>query len=89
MSARYVIIGMGVAGISAVEGIRSLDATGEITVIGDDPHGFYSRPGLAYLLTGEVEDEHLFPYPPARTEETQRPFSARPCDGDPARTSAS
>jgi NADPH-dependent 2,4-dienoyl-CoA reductase/sulfur reductase-like enzyme len=64
MSARYVIIGMGVAGIAAVEGIRKVDPSGEITVIGDDPHGFYSRPGLAYYLTGEVEGEHLFPYPP-------------------------
>jgi len=64
MSARYVIIGMGVAGIAAVEGIRKVDPLGEITVVGDDPHGFYSRPGLAYLLTGEVEGEHLFAYPP-------------------------
>jgi len=64
MSLRYVIIGMGVAGIAAVEGIRSADPAGEITVVGDDPHGFYSRPGLAYYLTGEVAGEHLFPYPP-------------------------
>lgn len=64
MTTRYVIIGMGVAGIAAVEGIRRVDPLGEITVVGDDPHGFYSRPGLAYYLTGEVEGEHLFPYPP-------------------------
>lgn len=74
MSTRYVIIGMGVAGISAVEGIRRLDETGEITVVGDDPHGFYSRPGLAYLLTGEVEAEHLFPYPPAELKELNARF---------------
>jgi NAD(P)H-nitrite reductase large subunit len=58
---RYVIIGTGVAGISAVEAIRSVDRAGQIILIGDDPHGFYSRPGLAYFLTGELQDKTLFP----------------------------
>lgn len=58
---RYVIVGSGVAGIAAIEAIRSLDAEGEIIMIGDDPHGFYSRPGLAYYLTGELHDKALFP----------------------------
>lgn len=59
---RYVIVGSGVAGIAAIEAIRSLDKTGEVTMIGDDPHGFYSRPGLAYYLTGELHDKALFPH---------------------------
>ncbi|MCK6539997.1 MAG: FAD-dependent oxidoreductase [Anaerolineales bacterium] len=58
---RYVIIGSGVSGVAAIEAIRSLDKTGEIVMIGDDPHGFYSRPGLAYYLTGELHDKALFP----------------------------
>jgi NAD(P)H-nitrite reductase large subunit len=58
---RYVIIGSGVAGIAAVEAIRSVDKSGEVVMIGDDPHGFYSRPGLAYYLTGELHDQALFP----------------------------
>ena len=58
---KYVIIGVGVAGMAAVEAIRSVDQVGEIVVVSDDPHGFYSRPGLAYYLTGEVLDETLFP----------------------------
>jgi len=56
-----VIIGSGVAGIAAIEAMRSLDTAGEITLIGDDPYGFYSRPGLAYYLTGELHDKALFP----------------------------
>ncbi len=44
---KYAIIGSGVAGIAAIEAIRSVDSAGEIVMIGDDPHGFYSRPGLA------------------------------------------
>ena len=58
---RYVVIGTGVAGISAVEAIRGVDRSGEIVMLGDDPHGYYSRPGLAYILTGELQDETLFP----------------------------
>lgn len=58
---RYVIVGSGVAGISAIEAIRSLDRMGEIIMVSDDPHGFYSRPGLAYYLTGELHDKALFP----------------------------
>ena len=58
---RYVIIGSGVAGIAAIEAIRSVDKVSEVAMIGDDPHGFYSRPGLAYFLTGELHDKALFP----------------------------
>jgi nitrite reductase (NADH) large subunit len=57
----YVIIGSGVAGIAAIEAIRSVDQDGSVVMIGDDPHGFYSRPGLAYYLSGELHDKALFP----------------------------
>lgn len=57
----YVIVGSGVAGIAAIEAIRSIDSASSITLIGDDPYGFYSRPGLAYYLTGELHDKALFP----------------------------
>lgn len=58
---RYAIIGIGVAGISAIEAIRSVDKTGEIIMIGEDPNGYYSRPGLAYFLTGEIDGSALYP----------------------------
>ncbi|MBE0669389.1 MAG: NAD(P)/FAD-dependent oxidoreductase [Anaerolineales bacterium] len=58
---RYVIIGTGVAGFASIEAIRSVDKSGEIIMLGDDPHGYYSRPGLAYYLTGELHDKALFP----------------------------
>ncbi len=44
-----------------MEAIRSVDRSGEVVMLGDDPHGFYSRPGLAYYLTGELRDKALFP----------------------------
>jgi NAD(P)H-nitrite reductase large subunit len=55
------------------EAIRSLDSTGEVIMIGDDPHGFYSRPGLAYYLTGELHDKALFP----RTSDDYRKMKFR------------
>ncbi len=58
---RYVIIGSGVAGISAIESIRSQDATGEIFLISDEAFGYYSRPGLAYYLTKELSEDSLLP----------------------------
>jgi NADPH-dependent 2,4-dienoyl-CoA reductase/sulfur reductase-like enzyme len=60
----YIIIGSGVAGIAAIEAIRSVDNTGSVSIISDDPHGYYSRPGLAYYLTGELHDKALFPRTP-------------------------
>jgi NAD(P)H-nitrite reductase large subunit len=59
---RYAIIGSGVAGISAAEAIRSQDSKGEILIFGDEQAGYYSRPGLAYYLTGELSEEQLLPY---------------------------
>ena len=60
----YVIVGTGVAAIAAAEALRSADKNGTITLIGDDPHGYYSRPGLAYYLTNEVDQKLLFSYQP-------------------------
>jgi len=58
---RYVMIGSGVASIAAIEAIRSIDNNSEILLIGDEAHGFYSRPGLAFYLTGELSERQLFP----------------------------
>ncbi len=62
MARRYVIVGTGAAGIAAAETIRSLDPGGDILLVSEEPHGYYSRPGLAYYLTGEVPERLLFPF---------------------------
>ena len=62
MPRQYVIIGSGVAGVAAAEAIRQNDSTGQIWMFGDDPFGYYSRPGLAYYLSGEVPESMLFPF---------------------------
>ena len=59
---RYVIVGQGIAGVSAAEAIRSVDRSAEIFLVSNDTNGFYSRPGLAYYLTGELPEKQLFIY---------------------------
>src|SRR3989304_544301 len=63
MTRRYVIVGNGPAGLTAAETIRRHDAAGEITIVGDENVPFYSRPGLAYLLTGTIPEKQLFSRP--------------------------
>jgi NAD(P)H-nitrite reductase large subunit len=58
----YVLIGSGPAGIAAVEVIRSQDRRGRILIISDEASGYYSRPGLAYYLTGEIPEDSLYPF---------------------------
>ena len=58
----FVIVGTGPAGIAAAQAIRQQEHNARITLIGDEPQGFYSRPGLAYLLTGEIPERGLYPF---------------------------
>ena len=63
MTRRYVIVGNGPAGVAAAEAIRRQDADGEIRIVGGEDAGFYSRPGLAYMLTGAIPERQLFSRP--------------------------
>ena len=58
----YAIIGSGPAGVAAAGSIRRLDPSGNIHLISGEPEGYYSRPGLAYYLTGELGERQLYPY---------------------------
>lgn len=63
MATRYVIVGNGAAGATAARSIREHDASAEIQIIGAEKHAFYSRPGLAYYLTGQIPEGALFSRP--------------------------
>lgn len=56
---KYVIIGNSTAAVGCIEGIRSIDKTGPITVISDEPHSVYSRPLISYLLYGKTDEERM------------------------------
>lgn len=65
----YLILGAGAAGVAAAESIRSRDPHGQITLVYAEREGYYSRPGLAYYLTGEIPERQLFPW---RKQDFQR-----------------
>ncbi|MFO0968857.1 MAG: FAD-dependent oxidoreductase [Gemmataceae bacterium] len=56
---RHVIIGSGIAGLAAAEAIRARDAAATIQMVSEEAHDFYSRPGLAYLLRGDIPEKQL------------------------------
>ena len=60
MSQRYLIVGNGMAGVTAAERIRVLDREGEIAIVTDEPHPFYSRPGLMYYMMKTLELKDLY-----------------------------
>lgn len=56
---QYVIIGNGIAGVSAAEAIRELDPTGGIVMVGDEALTPYSRPMISMVLEGSVSYDKL------------------------------
>ena len=52
---KYVIVGNGVAGITAAAAIRKNDSTGEIRMITEEAYPFYSRIRLMEYISGEVD----------------------------------
>jgi NAD(P)H-nitrite reductase large subunit len=60
MPRHYLIVGSGIAGLSAAEVLRQKDPAAEIAILSEETHDFYSRPGLAYLLRGDVPERQLF-----------------------------
>ena len=57
---KYVIIGNSAAAIGAVQGIRSVDRDGSITIITDEAYHTYSRPLISYWLEGKVADDKIY-----------------------------
>ncbi len=56
----YLIVGGGVAGVTAAETIREGDAHGSIAVISQEPHPLYSRVLLPHFVKGLIGREQLF-----------------------------
>ena len=57
---RYVIIGGSAAAIGCIEGIRSVDKTGEIILITGETEWNYSRPLISYLLEGKTTRDKMW-----------------------------
>ncbi len=57
---RYVIVGGGIAGTTAVEELRKLDPSAEITLISQEQHPLYSRVLLPHYLKSKIPRERVF-----------------------------
>jgi nitrite reductase (NADH) large subunit len=74
----YVIIGNGVAGVSAAEAIRENDTRGEITLIGDETFSPYCRPMISMVLEGSLSQDRL----PIRSRRFYDTLGIHPMLGD-------
>lgn len=54
-----MIIGNGVAAIGCIEGIRSTDPEGKITVVSGETRAVYCRPLISYYLQGKTDLERM------------------------------
>ncbi len=57
---RVVVVGAGVAGVTATEEIRRVLADAELTLIGDEPYPFYNRMAITRLVSESASIESLY-----------------------------
>ena len=57
---KYVVVGNGVAGVTAAQNIAREDAAAEVHVFGAEPHLYYRRPLLWEFISGEMKQEKLY-----------------------------
>lgn len=62
MSKAYVVVGNGVAGVSAALAIRARDARGAIALVSDEGDHFFSRTALMYAFMGRLPRRAMEPY---------------------------
>ena len=74
---KHVIIGNGIAGVCAAEAIRLMDATADITLIGDETFPPYSRPMISHVLDGSQPHNKL----PVRSESFYKDLEITPLLG--------
>jgi len=65
MPRRIVVVGNGIAGLTAGDALRSAGFDGELTIVGEERHAPYSRPALSKsaLLDDDEITSHLLPEP--------------------------
>jgi nitrite reductase (NADH) large subunit len=57
---RVVVVGAGVAGVTAAEEVRKALPDAELTLVGDEPYAFYNRMGITRLVSESVSIESLY-----------------------------
>lgn len=57
---RYVIVGGGVAGVTAAREIRKLDPAGKVYIYSAEPYPYYYRPKLWEFIAGRISAEETY-----------------------------
>lgn len=57
---RYVIVGNGVAGVTAAQSIVRADPAAEVHIFSEELYPYYQRPRLWEFLAGEIEQQTLY-----------------------------
>src|SRR5258707_1007637 len=81
MTEQYIIIGNGIAGVTAAEILRTEDASADITVIADDPFPAYYRPALKDYLAGRLREDKLWARPASFYQDQRIRFLAERVSG--------
>jgi len=81
---RIVVVGHGIAGLTAADSLRGAGFDGELTIVGDERHPAYSRPALSKALLNDRADlsSHRLPAP---THGAVELAGRRACGLDPER----
>ncbi len=79
---KYLIIGNGIAGISASEAIRELDHDAELVMVGNETFLPYSRPMISHVLEGSQPHDKL----PIRSKSFYASLNITPILGDRVET---
>ena len=81
---RIVIVGNGIAGVTAAHSLRDAGYDGDLTLVGDEPRPAYSRPALSKALLRDDPDDtaHLLPPPGHGAVESSSAYAPTGLDVD-------
>jgi nitrite reductase (NADH) large subunit len=60
VEARYVVVGNGIAGVTAAQSIVRADPAAEVHIFSEEPYPYYQRPRLWEFLADEIEQQTLY-----------------------------
>ena len=57
---RYIIVGNGIAGVTAAQTIVRASPDAQVHIFGEEPYLYYRRPLLWELIAGQIDEDALY-----------------------------